>query len=76
MTLREQVEAAVRTTLRQRGGWTEPDLADAAIGVVVAALATQIEALVDYESADLPPGGTWISRTKVLAVLRGAGGEA
>jgi hypothetical protein len=32
-------------------------------------LAAQIEALVEYESADLPPGGTWISRSKVLAIL-------
>jgi hypothetical protein len=34
-------------------------------------IAAHIEALVDYESADLPPGGTWISRTKVLALVRG-----
>lgn len=34
-------------------------------------IAADIESLVDYESADLPPGGTWISRTKVLALVRG-----
>lgn len=45
MTLHDDVEAAIRTTLRQRGGWTEPDLADAAISVVLGVVADEIKAL-------------------------------
>ncbi len=29
-----------------------------------------IEAMCDYEAASLPPGGTWISRPKTLAIVR------